>query len=186
MMISVAVMVGSFRETVEVWLENQLRADIYLRAAGPPAAGVYPPIAAAGRKPRTRRPPASPTSTFFTRSTSATRACNATFGAGDTDVIRRHSTLRFLSGDADDILRPSPATTAPSSASPSPTNTMSMSATFSISRSARDVVPLTVAGIYYDYSSDRGFVLVDRGTLLKVLPGPAHHQHRGLRSTRRR
>jgi putative ABC transport system permease protein len=27
-----------------------------------------------------------------------------------------------------------------------------------------------VAGIYYDYSSDRGFVLVDRSTLLKYLP----------------
>ena len=32
------------------------------------------------------------------------------------------------------------------------------------------VVPLTVAGIYYDYSSDRGFILIDRGTLLKYLP----------------
>jgi putative ABC transport system permease protein len=31
-------------------------------------------------------------------------------------------------------------------------------------------VALTVAGIYYDYSSDRGFVMVDRTTLLKYLP----------------
>ncbi len=31
-------------------------------------------------------------------------------------------------------------------------------------------VPLTVTGIYYDYSSDRGMVLVDRSTLLKYLP----------------
>ena len=31
-------------------------------------------------------------------------------------------------------------------------------------------VPLTIAGIYYDYSSDRGFILVDRSTLLKYLP----------------
>ena len=30
--------------------------------------------------------------------------------------------------------------------------------------------PLTVAGIYYDYSSDRGFILVDHTTLLKYLP----------------
>ncbi len=29
---------------------------------------------------------------------------------------------------------------------------------------------LTVSGIYYDYSSDRGTVLVDRSTLLKYLP----------------
>ena len=31
-------------------------------------------------------------------------------------------------------------------------------------------VALTVAGIYYDYSSDRGSVMVDRSTLLKYLP----------------
>ncbi len=30
MMVSVGVMVGSFRETVEVWLDNQLRADLYI------------------------------------------------------------------------------------------------------------------------------------------------------------
>jgi len=29
---------------------------------------------------------------------------------------------------------------------------------------------LTIAGVYYDYSSDRGTVLVDRATLLKYLP----------------
>ncbi len=48
MMVAVGVMVGSFRETVQVWLQSQLRADIFLRAAGPSTAGIYPPIAAAG------------------------------------------------------------------------------------------------------------------------------------------
>ncbi len=46
MMISVGVMVGSFRETVQVWLDSQLRADIFLRADGPATAGIYPAIAA--------------------------------------------------------------------------------------------------------------------------------------------
>jgi len=32
---------------------------------------------------------------------------------------------------------------------------------------------LKVLGIYYDYSTERGFVLVDRKTLLKYLPDPA-------------
>ena len=45
MMVSVGIMVGSFRETVQVWLDSQLRADIYMRAAGPASAGIYPPIA---------------------------------------------------------------------------------------------------------------------------------------------
>ena len=31
-------------------------------------------------------------------------------------------------------------------------------------------VDLTVAGIYYDYSSSQGLVIVDNSTLLKYLP----------------
>src|SRR5207237_6333487 len=31
-------------------------------------------------------------------------------------------------------------------------------------------VALTIAGIYYDYSSSQGYVILDRGTLLKYLP----------------
>jgi putative ABC transport system permease protein len=32
------------------------------------------------------------------------------------------------------------------------------------------MIELTVAGIYYDYASSQGFVIVDRSTLLKYLP----------------
>ncbi|HJT87224.1 MAG TPA: FtsX-like permease family protein, partial [Bryobacteraceae bacterium] len=35
---------------------------------------------------------------------------------------------------------------------------------------ARDVT-VTVAGVYYEYSSSQGFVMLDRSTLLKYLPG---------------
>ena len=31
-------------------------------------------------------------------------------------------------------------------------------------------VPFRVVGIYYDYSNERGFIIMDRGTLLKYLP----------------
>lgn len=46
MMVSVGIMVGSFRRTVEVWLDNQLRADLYLRAQGQATAGISTPVAA--------------------------------------------------------------------------------------------------------------------------------------------
>ena len=45
MMASVGIMVGSFRETVALWLDTQLRADLYVRPAGPSSAGDYPPLA---------------------------------------------------------------------------------------------------------------------------------------------
>src|SRR4029077_5850521 len=31
-------------------------------------------------------------------------------------------------------------------------------------------VPVTIAGVYYDYSSELGWVILDRSTLLKYLP----------------
>ena len=42
MMVSVAVMVGSFRDTVSLWMERQLQADIFIRPASPPARDRFP------------------------------------------------------------------------------------------------------------------------------------------------
>src|SRR4029079_19384511 len=44
MMASVGIMVGSFRETVSLWLNTQLRADLYVRPAVPGGAGENPPL----------------------------------------------------------------------------------------------------------------------------------------------
>jgi len=42
MMTAVGIMVGSFRQTVLLWMGDQLPADLYLRPAGDPAAIVIP------------------------------------------------------------------------------------------------------------------------------------------------
>jgi len=162
MMISVGVMVGSFRETVQVWLDNQLRADIFLRAAGPAAAGINPPIAAAVPKivAATRGVAEMDTLRAFEFRFEGTRA---TFAATNIDSVRRHRVLRFLSGTF-----------------PGPDQAM-ITEPFSDKHHLRTgdvmqvplgdrIAPLTVSGIYYDYSSDRGTVLVDQPTLLKDLP----------------
>jgi putative ABC transport system permease protein len=44
MMVSVGIMVGSFRQTVVNWMENELPADLYLRPAGDAAADRHPTI----------------------------------------------------------------------------------------------------------------------------------------------
>ncbi len=43
---SVGIMVGSFRETVWLWMNNQLKADFYLRPAGSAAADRHPTMSA--------------------------------------------------------------------------------------------------------------------------------------------
>jgi putative ABC transport system permease protein len=174
MMVSVGVMVGSFRETVEVWLQNQLRADIYMRAQGPASAGIYPPI-----DPRVpeivRRTPGVAAVDVFHAFQIHYEGTKATFGGGNIEVARREGGLRFLSGGADEILASLSGHNAPGQ------DRAIVSEPFANKHGvhAGDVlhiplgsrtVPLTVAGIYYDYASDSGYVIVDRATLLRYLP----------------
>ncbi len=44
MMISVGIMVGSFRQTVQVWMDDQLKADLFLQPAGDPGADRHPTL----------------------------------------------------------------------------------------------------------------------------------------------
>jgi len=87
------------------------------------------------------------------------------------DIVRRRRSLRFLSGNANEILASLPNRDRAIVTEPlRPTSITSALATCSKFpwRPLRSL--LTVAGIYYDYSSDRGLLLVDRSTLLKYLP----------------
>jgi putative ABC transport system permease protein len=172
MMVSVGAMVGSFRETVQVWLENQLRADIYMRAEGPSSAGIYPPI-----DPHVpeiiRNTPGVADVDVFHAFQFHYEGTKATFGAGITDIVRRQGSLRFLSGDADRILRSLPGHDRTIVSEPfANKHHVRLGDVLQIPLGTR-IVPLTVAGIYYDYASDSGYVIVDQGTLLRYLPDQA-------------
>jgi len=169
MMISVGIMVASFRETVQVWLEHELRADIYLRAEGQPTAGIFPPLAP--------EIPAIVAQTRDVEDVDTFRAFTfryegeqATFGAGVSDIVRRKSTLRFLDGNADQILRSLPGHDRAIVSEPFANKHRVRRGDVLHIALGTGVAALTVAGIYYDYSSDRGFVITDAGTLLKYLP----------------
>jgi putative ABC transport system permease protein len=170
MMISVGIMVGSFRETVQVWLDAQLRADIFMRAQGPATAGIYPPIAPTVPDIVRQTPGVAEVDTLraFEFRYEGTRA---TFAAANMDIVRRRRFLKFVSGTF-------PA--APNSGAAAPNSAM-VTEPFADKHHLHtgnvmhiplsgNTAALTVSGIYYDYSSDRGTVLVDRSTLLRYLP----------------
>ncbi len=162
MMVSVGIMVGSFRETVQVWLDSQLRADIFIRAQGPATAGNYPPIASSVAEIARQTPGVEEIDTLiaFEFHYEGTRA---NFAASNMDIVRRRRFLRFLSGSF-----PGPGraiVTEPFAEK----HHLHAGDVMRIPLGESTAV-LTVAGIYYDYSSDRGTVLVDRSTLLKYLP----------------
>lgn len=166
MMVSVGVMVGSFRETVQVWLAGQLRADIYLRAAGPSAAGIFPPIDNA--VPAVIRGTAGVMDVdVFHAFTFRYEGVRATFGAGDIELVRRYRSLRFLAGGMDSMAGRDRAIVSEPFANK---HRVKVGDTLRIPL-GNTPAPLLVTGIYYDYASDQGYVIVDRATLLRYLPG---------------
>ena len=97
MMVAVGVMVGSFRETVQVWLDEQLRADLYMRAQGPATAGINPPMPAGVERIAEQTPGVVEVDVLraFQFHYEGTRA---TFAAAKMDILRRRRSLRFLAG----------------------------------------------------------------------------------------
>jgi putative ABC transport system permease protein len=170
MMVSVGLMVGSFRETVSVWMDNQIQADIYLRAAAPSSPDNYPPIhpdVAAAIE-------ALPEVKSVDRFRAVSMLINnrpSTLGFGNTELMRTQGRTSFLPGqDRDAILRKLPT---------GPYVIVSEPFAQKHTADAGDQVSLllpdgefraTIIGIFNDYSNERGTVFGDAGTFAPHFP----------------
>jgi putative ABC transport system permease protein len=170
MMASVGIMVASFRETVALWLDVQLRADLYVRAAIRSGVGEYPAMDARVPALLAAIPGVAAVDDF--RGTEFHyHGERATLGAGNMDIVRRYGRLRFLGGeDREAILRALPGHDRAAVSEPfALKHRIHVGDRLAVPMGER-MVELTVAGIYYDYSSSQGFVIVDRSTILEYLP----------------
>ena len=94
----------------------------------------------------------------------------ATLAGASSAVAGREQLLRFLDGNAAPILASLPNRDRVIVSEPFATrHNVHTGDTLQIPLGDRTVA-LTVAGIYYDYSSELGYVILDRSTLLKYLP----------------
>jgi putative ABC transport system permease protein len=170
MMASIGILVGSFRETVLVWLDTQLRADLYLRPAGRTAAGQHPPLSP-DLAPLLASVPGVEAVDIFHALEFRYQGDRATLGAGILEIVRRHGRLRFLPGqDRDAILRSLPGRDRAVVSEPfANRHHVRAGDRIDLPIGGR-IVPVTVAGVYYEYSSNQGYVLLDRSTLLRYLP----------------
>jgi putative ABC transport system permease protein len=172
MMTSVAIMVGSFRQTVVLWMNDQLPADFYIRPAGNPAADRHPTISLELANAIAKLPGVAAVDRL--------RAYEITYeglpvmlGGADISDYRERRGSDFFSGRSNSEVR----------AALRSSNNVVVSEPFTSKHHVRtgDSITLSlgesraafrIIDVYYDYSSERGEILMDRNTLLRYLPDP--------------
>ncbi len=171
MLAAVGIMVGSFRQTVLLWMEDRLGADLYLRPAVPVAPDRHPIMSADIPAALAKLPEVAAVDQLRTYEISY-QGLPATLGGADARITGRYGHRPFLSGtDPRTIFNQLIGS-----------NTVIVSEPFANKHHIRagDYLTLALGGkdvrfrvadIYYDYSNERGFIIMDRGTLTKYLPG---------------
>ncbi len=173
MMVSVAVMVGSFRDTVARWVGQTLRADLFVSPASGrsgPSFGRLPDEAIALVESVPGVAAVDPYLAF-----NATRGgVPFTVGSGRFEVLAAHGRLPLLDGrDTGPVVLAAKERGEALVSEPyaekfgvSPGDVVEIP-------SDRGPVRLLVAAVYVDYSNDRGTITIDRGLFRKIfaLPG---------------
>jgi putative ABC transport system permease protein len=170
MMTSVGIMVGSFRQTVISWMSDQLPADLYLRPASDPAAGRHPTISLDLANTIAALPGVAAVDRL--RAYEITYdGLPATLASADLRVMGKYKNTAFFSGRS----------TRQVLADLKNSDSVVVSEPFTYKHhvKAGDTLQLglgstqqsfKVVDVYYDYSSERGNIIMDRDTMLKYLP----------------
>jgi len=154
-------------------MEDRLQADLYLRPAAPAGADRHPTLAPEIADRLKNLPEVAAIDQFRAYEISY-QGLPATLGGGDARITGRYGRRPFLSGARPaDVFAQLPGR-----------DNVIVSEPFANKHGVRrgDTLGLFVGGrrvrfrvidIYGDYSNERGYVIMDRGTLLKYLPDPA-------------
>jgi putative ABC transport system permease protein len=173
MMTAVGIMVGSFRETVVLWMNGQLPADLYIRPAGPAAAGRHPVLSLDLAEKIAALPGVAQIDRLRAYEIGYD-GLPAELASVDVSVLGTHHRSDFFSGrpaaevfaelrNSDTVVVSEPFT-----------NKHHVRAGDSITLPLGESRPaFRVADVYYDYGSERGVILMDRETMLRYLPDPA-------------
>ena len=170
LIVGMAVMVGSFRETVVNWVEYRLQADFYLSPAGGGGRGASSTMSEAVAA-RLEAVPGVVDVGHYRTYPIRYAGVPATLGLAEVALYDRYSGIRFLEGPAPQAIWPRLAAG----------ESVIVSELFSYRHGVHagdtirlplgaEAVEMEVAGVFYDYSGERGFVIGDRNALLEHLP----------------
>jgi putative ABC transport system permease protein len=173
MMTSVGIMVGSFRETVLIWMNDRLPADLYLRPAGEPAPDRHPTVSLELADKISRLPGIAGVDRLRAYEISYD-GMPATLASVDLSALRSDQRSNFFSGRPTEhvlsLIRNADAVVV----SEPFTYKHHVRAGDSIALALGTARPsFRIADVYYDYGSERGSILMDRQTMLRYLPDPA-------------
>jgi putative ABC transport system permease protein len=170
---SVGIMVGSFRQTVQVWMDNQLKADLFLRPAGDPAADRHPTIDVALADKIATLPGVAGVDRFRGYDISY-QGLPALLGSADTVGDHDLGRVSFLSGRPTSVVNTELRSGNNALISEPFANKHHLRAGGSITLPLGGTqVTFHIADVFYDYGSEKGFIVVDRSTMLRYLPDPA-------------
>ncbi|MDX2269756.1 MAG: ABC transporter permease [Bryobacter sp.] len=169
MMTSVGIMVGSFRETMLTWLDTQIRADFYLRPAGSAAIDRHPTIAEAVADEIERIPGVEAVDRFRAYSIRY-GGLPATLAAGDVRAQMRYGRTSLYAGNMADALQSVTSGEGVIISEPfSEKHRLRVNDRIRLPIGAKEK-EFRVAGIFLDYSSENGYVVLDRNALRQYLP----------------
>ncbi|NJD68238.1 MAG: FtsX-like permease family protein [candidate division NC10 bacterium] len=161
MLVGLTLMIGSFRRTVELWVEQTIRADLIVSPAARFIKGSQARLSDSFIEGAARIPGIAAIDPFI-----GTRVellgQEGLFAAGDFEVLARYGRLLFRNGESATILRRAKVEGG-----------IIISESLALSRGLTEGdrlpldlpsgrVQLPIAGVFYDYSTDGGKVVMDR------------------------
>jgi len=172
MLVSVSTMIQSFRRTVEVWIDQTIRADLYLTRASRLVKGTDTRLAGDVLDAVRRISGVAAADGFRGIRVEDEHGGRFLLGAGDFEVMAERGRLLFREGDSASILRRARAS-----------GELIVSETFAERYGLRTgdavtlhppgaSVQLRIAGIYYDYTTDGGLAVMDRGLFARLWKDP--------------
>jgi putative ABC transport system permease protein len=172
MLTSVVTMVASFRDTVIVWINQTLRADLYIRAGSSGSNDWNSPFHAETVNALAGLPSIAAIDRFRGQTVHFNDA-SIVVGGGEFNVLSQYSDRQFLDGRTAAELAPRMLNQ----------DRVIVSEPFAIKQrlTKGDVVrlptaegerPFQIEAVYYDYSNDQGLVVMDRSTYLRLFHDP--------------
>jgi putative ABC transport system permease protein len=167
MLVAIAIMIGSFRETVIYWVGQTLQADLYVSTARRSSLDTHATISPELEAAVAAHPGVAAIDRFRTLNLDYEGRL-IVLGAGDFGVLLEHGSLVFKE----------PENGRRALAEAIGQNAVVVSEAFALKAGKRagDTIQLAtpegparfrVSAVYYDYSTDRGVIVMDRGTFAR-------------------